>query len=164
MELLAPVAQRHVNLAANMDTDRLIALIDAKHTVLSHLHDLAQRQFALASERDAAGLVSLLAAKQKLLDALSALEERLDPFREQDPQARLWKSPAERARCASVAENCRNLLDEIMALDQRGMKLLKDRQQATLATIHAAHDAAHARSAYVQEQPVPTTRPHFDLA
>jgi hypothetical protein len=152
-----------VKLAANMDTDRLIALIDAKHTVLTQLHDLAQRQFALASERDAAGLVSLLAVKQKLLDTLSALEERLDPFREQDPQARSWKSPAERARCASVAESCRTLLDAIMALDQRGMELLKQRQQATLATIHAAHDAAHARSAYFQ-QAAETTSSHFDIA
>jgi hypothetical protein len=147
-----------------MDTNRLIQLIDAKHTVLTQLHDLAQRQFTLAGEGDAAALVSLLAVKQKLLDTLSALEERLDPFREQDPQTRTWNSPAERARCAGVAENCRVLLNEIMSLDQRGMELLKARQQQTLQTIHAAHDAAHARSAYFEHHQSAAPSQHFDMA
>lgn len=147
-----------------MDTQRLTQLIDAKHTVLKQLYELAQRQFALAGEGDAAALVSLLAVKQKLLDTLTALEERLNPFREQDPQARIWPSPADRARCASTSEHCRTLLDEIMSLDQRGMELLQARQQQTLRMIHAAHDAADARSAYFEQQQAPATSQHFDLA
>lgn len=147
-----------------MDTDRLIQLINAKHSVLAQLHELAQRQFVLAGEGDAAALVTLLAVKQRLLDTLSALEERLDPYREQDPQTRTWKSVEERAGCAGVAENCRTLLNEIMLLDQRGMELLKARQQQTLHTIHAAHDAANARSAYCEhQQPLPTSQ-QFDMA
>ena len=147
-----------------MNTQRLTQLIDAKHTVLTQLHDLAQRQFSLAGEGDATALVSLLAVKQKLLDTLTALEERLNPFREQDPQTRTWNSPAERARCAAVAERSRTLLDEIMALDQRGMELLRARQQLALTTIHAAHDAAHARSAYYEQQQTSATSQHFDMA
>ncbi len=146
-----------------MDTQRLAQLIDAKHTVLAQLHDLAQRQFTLAGEGDAAALVALLAVKQKLLDTLSALEERLNPYREQDPQSRIWSSTTERARCAGIAERCRTLLDEIMLLEQNGMELLNARQQQTMHTIHAAHDAAHARSAYFEHQQ-PTTTQHFDMA
>jgi hypothetical protein len=147
-----------------MDTQRLTQLIDAKHTVLRQLHELAQRQFALAGEGDAAALVSLLAVKQKLLDTLTALEERLNPFREQDPQTRAWNSTADRARCAGAAEQCRLLLDEIMSLDQRGMELLQARQQQTLRMIHAAHDAADARAAYFEQQQAPTTNQRFDMA
>jgi hypothetical protein len=147
-----------------METDRLIQLIDAKHTVLTQLHDLAQRQFSLAGEGDASALVALLAVKQKLLDTLSALEERLNPFREQDPQVRVWNSAAERSRCAGVAENCRKLLNEIISLDQSGMELLKARQQETLQTIHAAHDAAQARSAYFEHQHTSAASQHFDMA
>lgn len=147
-----------------MDTDRLLQLIDAKHTVLAQLHDLAQRQFALAGAGDTTALVSLLAVKQRLLDTLSALEERLDPYRSQDPQDRTWRTSTDRAHCAEVAERSRTLLDEIMSLDQRGMELLQARQQQTLRMIHAAHDAAHARTAYFEHQLGPAASQHFDMA
>jgi len=108
--------------------------------------------------------VSLLAVKQKLLDTLTALEERLNPFREQEPHTRIWNSAADRTRCAGIAEQSRALLDEIMSLDQRGMELLQARQQQTLRMIHAAHDAADARSAYFEHQQAPAASQHFDMA
>jgi hypothetical protein len=132
-----------------VETDQLSKLIDAKHGVLLQLYELAQRQHALAESAQPGELISLLAVKQRLLDDLSTLEQQLDPFRQQDPQTRVWRSPADRARCAGVAGTCRQLLDQVMTLERDAMEVLQSRQQQTSATIRSANDAADARSAYL---------------
>lgn len=132
-----------------METDRLVELISAKRQTLRTLRELARRQHELIESRQTSGLIAQLAAKQKLLDELTRIESDLNPFRGQDPESRRWRAPEDRARCAAEAAECRELLDEVLALDRQGMETLKARQLETTATIHAAHDAASARSAYI---------------
>ena len=54
-------------------------------------------------------LLKLLAAKQTVLDQLQQVERQLDPFRDEDPEARVWRSPADaplpgtRRRCDAAA-------------------------------------------------------------
>lgn len=145
-----------------MNSQLLAKLIDAKHTVLTQLLELARRQYALAEKGDAAGLIGMLAAKQQLLDALSGIEKQLDPFRQQEPSQRQWPSPEERQRCADTAAGCRQLLNEVMQLDQRGLQVLRQRQQATRGTIDAAGEAARARNAYRDASP--PERQQIDLS
>jgi hypothetical protein len=145
-----------------VETDQLAQLIDAKHGVLTQLRELARRQHALAQVGEPAELISLLAVKQRLLDGLSELERQLTPFRQQDPQARQWRTPAGRARCAAVSTQCRELLAEVLEWERRAMELMQSRQQDTLATIQSASDAAHARGAYLAA--TATAQQTFDLA
>ena len=88
------------------DTDLLAALVAAKLKILELLAQLARKQLALADRGESTDLLKLLAAKQTVLSQLQHIERRLDPFRSQDPEARVWRSPADRQRCQEQAIRC----------------------------------------------------------
>ena len=77
-----------------MDTDLLASFIGKKHDVLEQLRQLSRRQMDLIGEGDMTGLLSVLNVKQNLLVALQAVERDLDPFRQQDPDQRTWRTVA----------------------------------------------------------------------
>jgi hypothetical protein len=132
-----------------METDLLAQLVDGKHEVLVQLHQLAHRQLSLiGDDREMSELLSLLAAKQALLDELHALEKQLDPFRQQDPESRRWRTPRDRQRCAQVAGRCRSLLGEVIELERVAEAEMKRRRDRTAAQLQAVSTAAEARAAY----------------
>ena len=132
-----------------MDTDQLDQLIHQKHQVLMQLRDLSRQQLALISAgEDMVPLLTVLSAKQRLMDQLTLLERKLDPFRDQDPETRKWRSPADRQRCALAAERCRSLLNETMLLEKQGVADLTRRRNETAARHKASSSAVLASAAY----------------
>ena len=136
----------HVN--DRIETDLLAEMIDKKHDVLAALRELSRRQAEIISEGDFTKLLSVLAAKQKLLDELQAIERLLDPFREQDPDHRVWRSAADRERCRQAAQRCEALLREILVVEKRGEADLVYRRDQAAAKLHGVHVASEARTAY----------------
>jgi len=132
----------------NMDTDVLKELIDRKHHVLSQLSQLAQRQVSVVKQGDMTHLLGVLAAKQKVLSVLQGIERQLDPFRKQDPDSRLWRSPADRQRARDAAQRCESLLGEIISLERQSEENLVHRRDAAAARLQGVHGAAQARHAY----------------
>lgn len=131
-----------------METDLLAKLIDAKHDVLGQLRELAGRQSELIPQSDMGRLLSLLAVKQRLLVELQSLERQLDPFRDQDPDQRLWRSPADRQHCREAADRCDSLLAEIMSMERKcESELIRRRDQAS-TLLQGIHIAASATQAY----------------
>lgn len=138
-------------------TDRLAELIRGKRAVLEQLHAVGARQGELVSQGDVDSLLRLLAAKQRLLAALQAAERGIEPFRQQDPEARDWPSPQHRAACAEDAEACRTLLAEVMAMEraqEQAMTERRDRVAEQLRRSHAAHNATDAYRSNRQPAPV----------
>jgi len=132
-----------------METDLLAESIDEKLRVLVQLHALARRQIELIGEGgDMTALLTVLSAKQNLLAELSKIEEKLDPFRDQDPAGRVWRSEEDRRRCAAAADRCRALIDETLLLEKQGEADLTKRRDRTAAQLQAAGGAARARRAY----------------
>ena len=85
-----------------METDVLADLIGKKLAVLEQLRDLSRRQSDLIADGDIQRLLSVLSAKQTLLAELQKLQQRLEPFRKQDPEARTWRRcPESRSAAAS---------------------------------------------------------------
>ena len=144
------------------DTKHLTQLLEQKHEVLVQIHALAARQLDLADQGDASVMISLIAAKQGLIDGLMKIEQSLSPYREESPEERVWDSPDERARVAGVSQQCNELLQEVMALDRRGLERAQARQQQTKLQIDSAHQAASARNAYLTSQPASPSR--IDMA
>lgn len=146
-----------------MDTDVLAQLMDRKHEVLEQLHRLAQRQLAVVGEGGhTSELLGVLAAKQGLLDQLHAVQRQLDPYRHQDPDARQWRTPRDRQRCAQVSGRCQSLLGEVIELERRSEAQLKVQRDKTAAQLKAVSTAAEARAAYTAG---PCESPHgFDVA
>jgi hypothetical protein len=95
-----------------------------------------------------ADLMRLLAAKQQLILALQTIERDLAPYHHDDPDARLWASEGDRARCAADAEHCRRLIQEVMTLEQAGERQLTLRRDEAAGQLNAAHTGSRIRAAY----------------
>ncbi|MEM6330859.1 MAG: hypothetical protein AAF790_11485 [Planctomycetota bacterium] len=128
-------------------TDALAALVREKRRVLTQLHQVGERQGELVALGDVPTLLRLLAAKQKLLAGLQAVEARLHPYRDQDPDGRAWPSPQHRAACAADADECRRLLAAVMDMERRHeqqMATRRDKLAEQLQRTHTAHGASDA--------------------
>lgn len=138
------------------NTDRLAKLIALKHDVLAHLHALAQRQLAVIAADEVDRLMSLLAEKQKLLHQLERIERTLDPFRQQDADARLWRTPQQRRQCQVIADRANILLAELMQLEKQAEAGLIASRDTTAHELQAASSALAARQAYVAAPAAPS--------
>src|SRR5690242_2358093 len=98
----------------DMETDFLSQLIDQRHGLLVQLRELARQQCVLVHDGNMIRLMSLLAVKQRLLNTLQEYERKLEPFRLQDPERRVWRTPTDRQRCREAAEQSESLLSEII--------------------------------------------------
>jgi len=134
-------------------TVRLAALISAKLQVLEILTRLSRRQLELIAGADSAALVKLLTAKETVLSQLQAIERQLHPFRDEDPESRVWKSPAERAACQRDADRANQLLAEALDLERQAEAAMIAQRDATAVALSAAQGAADARAAYGGSSP-----------
>jgi flagellar biosynthesis/type III secretory pathway chaperone len=137
----------------SMSTKELADLIDQKHDVLIQLHQLGRQQGSLIQAEEINNLLVLLSAKQTLLNQLQMVEQRLEPFRHQDPEARAWPTPEDRQRCAGVAQHCERLLAEIVRIERQSEQEMQRRRDVVAARLEDAGSAAQARQAYMQSTP-----------
>src|SRR5690242_8824788 len=109
-------------------TDKLIELIRKKHEVLMQLRAMGRRQAQLVSSGDVTELLKLLGTKQHLIVGLQELERELKPYYAEKPETRIWRSPAERAHCAKLANECNSMLEEVVALERTGAEQMSARK------------------------------------
>ena len=138
-----------------LTTERLSQLILVKHDLLAQVYQLAQRQIEAVEAQDMDPLMSHLATKPTVLGHLPKVERVLDPFRSQDPEARVWNSAEDRRRCQITAERANVLLKEILALEQQAERQLSQARDATAIQLATANTAMAARSAYAAASPAP---------
>ena len=143
-------------------TDLLADLIGKKLAVLEQLRDLSRRQSDLICDDDIQRLLSLLSAKQTLLNELQKIQKQLEPFRQQDPETRRWRSPADRERCRQVAERSEALLGEIMLVEKQSEAELARRRDDAVARLRGVNSSAAATRAYISA-PLPR-RSTLDLS
>jgi hypothetical protein len=132
----------------NHSTERLADLIRSKHQVLVQLRDVGLRQSGFVASGDNTSLLTLLAAKQHLISVLQGLERELAPYMSEDPRARIWRTPEDRARCARQAAECNLLLEEIVQLEKAGADQMTARRNEMADQLERFHAATHVRSAY----------------
>ena len=96
------------------ETDRLARLLDGKLASLMRLRALCERQETLIDANDTKSLLETIAEKDGWIALLAGIERDLAPYRDQPPEWRLWRAPAERERCGRTAAECRLLLEEMV--------------------------------------------------
>jgi hypothetical protein len=133
-------------------TEILSDRIEQKLALLEQLRDLGRRQLALIEAGDLTRLLKLLSAKQRLLAALQSLERELDPFRSEDPEARVWTSPTHRQKCAQNAAACEELLRSIVEQERQSEAEMIVRRDEAAARLDGAHWVAAAHLAYSAEE------------
>lgn len=137
-------------------TDTLARMVDAKRNVLEQIHHLVLRQADFAKEGNVDALMNVLAAKEKLLAQLQPIEQALLPFRDEDPDQRVWRTVTDRQRCRESADRCGQLLAEILQLERTSSETMhrrRDEAAEKLQGTHAAHQARQAYRAHAQSQP-----------
>jgi hypothetical protein len=134
-------------------TAELAALISAKTQLLAILVQLGNRQLVLVNEAETTPLIKLLSAKQTVLQQLQAVERKLDPYRDQDPETRPWTSASDRAACQAQADRCNALLAESLELEKQAETAMRHRRDATAAALQNAQTAEGARWAYENSPP-----------
>jgi hypothetical protein len=133
-------------------TEILSERIEQKLALLVQLRDLGRRQAALIEEGDVTQLLKLLSAKQRLLGALQSLERELDPFRDDDPEARAWITSAHRQKCAENAAACEALLRSIVEQERQCEAQMKLRRDEAALRLDGAHSVAAAHRAYAADE------------
>jgi len=133
---------------SELSTDQLAQLIKDKHDCLTQLHKLVGEQAARIDAGDMTHLLKILAAKQQVLSALQNVERQLDPFRDQDPQKRRWRSAEDRQRCARLVQRCEVILSDIIRREKLGEAQLTKRRDETATLLQGMHHASRTRGAY----------------
>ena len=131
-----------------LSTDILAELVEKKHDLLVQLRDVGYRQMELIDGADMTQLLKLLSSKQRLLTALQDVERQLNPFRRENPDDRVWRTPADRARCAELAARSESLLAEVVEQEKRSETQLRAHRDRVAEELEGAHQAARAASAY----------------
>jgi hypothetical protein len=129
-------------------TTLLADLMLKRRKCLTQLRDLGARQAQLIAAGEMADLLRLVAAKQQLIVALQALEKQLAPFHGQDPDRREWASPEARAQCAADGEACRQLIREVMAMEQDGERQMTTRRDDVANQLRSVASGGRVREAY----------------
>lgn len=132
----------------DLSTHNLAELMVKRRKCLTQLRDLGLRQAQLIAAGEVTELLRLASAKQQLIVALQALERGLAPFQEQDPESRPWESAEARARCASDAALCRELIQQVMTMEQEGERQMTARRDDVAHQLRSVAAGGRVREAY----------------
>ncbi|MHB8902361.1 MAG: hypothetical protein ACYC6Y_26680, partial [Thermoguttaceae bacterium] len=117
-----------MNAMTPMETDTLFELIRQKRDLLLSLRNMGRRQLELVAEGEMASLLDVLAEKQRVLGSLQRVERGLDPFRNQDPDSRIWRNAEARAGCSRLLDECQSLLRETVEQERQSEAALTVRR------------------------------------
>lgn len=131
------------------ETDQLVQLIDRKHEVLTQLHTLSHYQLRLAGHDDHINdLMRVLSAKQTLIERLTDIDRSLDPFRQQNPDSRVWRCASDRTKCSQTANHCEVLLNELKAIEQKSTEVVSTHRDEIALLLREANTSSDSVTAY----------------
>jgi hypothetical protein len=134
-----------------LSTKLLSDLIRRKHDVLVKLCELGRRQSETVDRGETTLLLQLLAGKQVMITELQQVERELAPFHSENPESRVWPTPAARAQCAQQAAECNQLLQEILELEKSSADRMTVRRNEVAAQLRHVYAAGQAREAYAAQ-------------
>jgi len=133
------------------DTQQLSAIMERQLNVLSALRMLAVQQAECLGADHVELLLSLIARKQPLIEEFLQIHAELKPFRDEDPDKRLWSDTKDRTRCRELLESCNKLHQEIVRLESHALVELELNRNAIAAQLQDCRDATLASSAYLTD-------------
>ncbi len=147
------------NSELDLSTERLAHLVHQKSVLVRELHKLVSKQQEMIRQQEV-DLIPLLAVKQRVLETLSEVDRALDPFRQQDPEHRYWKSMETRIACREEADHCEVLFRQVLLIENDCTMALQQQQQKTKEQLQGAVAAGQVNRAYQQTQASTTSQPY----
>ena len=139
------------------DSKQLAAAMARKAQLLELLRKLGSAQLALVQAGDMSRLMQVLSSKESLLSQLQIVEHELAPFRDEDPELRVWESPDARRACQVDANRCAALLAEIVSIEKDAEAEMTRRRDATAAQLQATFSSREAQGAYFAPLAMPVS-------
>lgn len=136
------------NNAPALTTEILLECLRQRREVLLALRNLTDAQRNPARGGDASITLGILGRKEGLLDELSRIHEQLRPFREEDPDQRVWASPDRRRECQRIADEGQQLLQEILRTEETTLYEVTTQRDAIAAQLRNGTDSILANNAY----------------
>lgn len=149
-------------LELDLTTERLAHLVHQKSILVRELHKLVTKQQEMIRNQEV-DLIPLLAVKQRVLETLSEVDRAMDPFRQQDPDRRAWKSVEVRNACRDEADQCESLFRQVLLIENDCSMVLQQQQQKTREQLQGAVAAGQVSRAYQQNQAAVTSQHRLDL-
>jgi hypothetical protein len=137
--------------ATELSTERLAHLVHQKSILVRELHKLVTKQQEMIRHQEV-DLIPLLAVKQRVLETLNEVDRAMDPFRQQDPDRRYWKSTETRTACRDEADQCEALFRQVLLIENDCNMALQQQQQKTKEQLQGAVAAGQVSRAYQQSQ------------
>ncbi len=132
-------------------TLQLSLLIERQWNILSALKLLAVQQHDCLGSDDGELLLSMIARKQPLIEELLQVQLQLVPYRDEDPDQRVWCDSASRERCKAMVVSCEQLHQEVLRLESQSLSELETSRNAVAAQLQDCRDATLASSAYTAD-------------
>ena len=130
------------------ETDVLGELIHQKHDLLDAIVRHGAKAARIGSGWKHGTLVGPTIGQTTGPSELQRIEFQLEPFRNQDPESRQWRTSDARQRCAQELAQCKLLFGEILVQEKQSEQELARRRDETAAQLQGVHRAAQARGAY----------------
>jgi len=129
-------------------TKKLQELGDLKLHLLRAARELSIQQVEVMQSDDVATLLTVLSRKSEILDTLKTLQKELDPYRNQEPEDRIWDSPDEQASCRKTFEQIDRLLEELSQMDNLALDQMTQQRDAMASQIAQFATAEAVQNAY----------------
>jgi hypothetical protein len=131
-----------------LPTERLYQLFETKLHLLQEMQQMAITQADLVAEHDMTALMSLLSRKQLLMESLQSLQPQFAVFQNDDPDARVWSSPARRAECQQMAKLCDGLIQQLIIQENRSLDGMNLKRDMVLSQLEQNAAASQVQQAY----------------
>jgi len=145
----------------DLSTDKFAKLILDKLSLVVEIKQLVDKQKRLIDESKTDDLISLLAVKQQVVRKLQGNDKQLEPFRDQDPEARLWPSPEARAESQNHAQLCEGVFLEVLEIEAYCEKAMSEFSEQTQRQLNGSVSARQATAAYQSFAPKQTSSIDF---
>lgn len=129
-------------------TEFLLQCMVERLEIARALQSLGRSQADAVDGADINATLRILARKQSLLEQLRILGQRLQPYFQDDPEARIWESPDRRHVCQQIADEGSRLLCEATQVDACLLDDMAQRRDALAAQLQDGTDSILAHSAY----------------
>jgi hypothetical protein len=133
-------------------TANLADLMAKRRKCLVQLREIGVKQGELIAAGNMSDLLRLFGGKQQLIAALQAIEAQLAPYHADDPAARQWASVAARDACAADADACRQLIQEVMAMELAGEQQMTARRNDVAQQLRSMTAGSRVREAYQAQE------------
>jgi len=144
-------------------TARLAELIDARLACIRNVNALSRKQLELIKNKEMVDLTALLERKQKTFKLLEQVERALDPFRDEEPEDRVWESQQLREETAAKISECEELLRETFERDKESEEMLSESRDEAAQKLRGLAAAGPAKNAYIEDQKPGDSHGHLNF-